>query len=141
MARTRLAIIEFVHRREQKNDRQGFTHGEHEEGGQWDAAQAAASTTRGGRLDAFKRAAKAYWQQHPARIGLEIATPALSSYAAKHPMQYLGISAAAGAVLMLARPWRMVSVGGLLLALVKSPQLASVVMAAMSAPEEDESGA
>jgi hypothetical protein len=39
---------------------------------------------------------------------------------------------------MVARPWRLVSVTGVLVALAKSPQLASVVMSAMSGGGDDD---
>ena len=61
--------------------------------------------------------------------------PVLSSYAARRPVAYLGISALVGAALIVARPWRLISVTGLLLALVKSSQLSSMVLSAMSATD------
>jgi len=68
-------------------------------------------------------------------MGLELATPALSQYAARKPAQFLGIAAVVGAVIVIARPWRLISVTGLLMAVVKSSQLSSVVMSAMSAAD------
>ena len=67
-----------------------------------------------------------------------MATPLLASYARRHPAQYVGIAVAAGALVMVARPWRLVSVTGVLLALAKSPQLAGVVMSAMSGSDDEE---
>lgn len=143
LARTRLAIIEHVHRRESRHDKHavaGPAERQREEGGdQWDAAEVAAASGRGGRFARLKRAAQSYWRHHPARMGVEIATPLLSKYGSQHPMAYLGIAAAAGAIIMIARPWRLISVTGVLVALAKSPQLAGVVMSAMSGAEyEDE---
>ncbi len=83
----------------------------------------------------FKRAAVAWWRSHPARLGVELATPVLSGYAARKPAQFLGIAAAVGAIVMVARPWRLISVTGLIVALLKSSQLSSVVMSAMSAAD------
>ena len=71
-------------------------------------------------------------QPSPARLGVELATPVLSGYAARKPAQFLGIAAAVGAIVMVARPWRLISVTGLIVALLKSSQLSSVVMSAMS---------
>lgn len=141
LARSRLAIIEHVHRKERKPDRARVQHarGEKEEGEQWEAAEAAAASGGGGWFKHVGRAAKAYWRHHPARVGVQMATPLLSSYARKHPAAYLGAAAAAGVIFMIVRPWRLISVTGLLVALAKSPQLAGVVMAAMSGTEyEDE---
>lgn len=141
--RSRLALIEHVHRKERKPARaraQG-ARGEKEEGEQWQAAEAAAATGGGGWFKRIGRAAKTYWRHHPARVGVQMATPVLSSYARSHPAAYLGAAAVAGAIFMVARPWRLISVTGVLIALAKSPQLAGVVMSAMSGSDyEDEEG-
>lgn len=140
LAKTRLALIEYVHRKEIRKDRhaQAGRH-EHKEGEQWEAAEAAAATGGGGWFDRVKRAFSIYWRHHPARMGLEMATPVLSTFARRKPGVYLGAAAAAGAIFVIARPWRLISVTGVLLALAKSPQLAGVVMAAMSGTDyEDE---
>ena len=142
LARSRLALIEHVHRKERKPDRARVlrARGEKEEGEQWEAAEAAAAAGGGNWFKRIGRAARTYWRHHPARVGVEMATPMLSMYARKHPAAYLGTAAVAGAIFMVARPWRLISVTGLLVALAKSPQLAGVVMSAMSNNpyEEDE---
>jgi hypothetical protein len=68
-------------------------------------------------------------------MGLELATPVLAAYASKKPAQFLGIAAAVGALVMVVRPWRLISLTGLVVALVKSSQLSSVIMSAMSAAD------
>lgn len=152
LARTRLAIIEHVHRKEARKDRfaqaarrtqrdaeqgDGEDEGEHE-GEQWEAAQAAAASGGGGWFTRIQRAARSYWRHHPARMGVQMAKPVLASYARKHPAAYLSVAAVAGAIFVVARPWRLISVTGVLVALAKSPQLAGVVMSAMSGSDWDE---
>lgn len=139
LARTRLAIIEHVYRKEARKDRFAAA-AEHvqADGEQWEAAEAAASSGGGGTFARVRRAAKSYWRHHPARMGLQMAKPVLSQYARRHPAAYVGIAALAGAVFMVARPWRLISVGGVLLALAKSPQFAGVLMSAMSGGEWDD---
>jgi hypothetical protein len=132
LARSRLALIEHVHRKEMKGGRTQA------DGEQWEAAEAAAASGGGGWFTRIKRAAQSYWRHHPARIGLQVATPVLSAYARKQPLAYMGIAAAAGAIVMVARPWRLVSITGVLVALAKSPQLAGVVMSAMSGSDMGE---
>ncbi|MCM2253481.1 MAG: hypothetical protein NDJ19_14060 [Ramlibacter sp.] len=68
-------------------------------------------------------------------MGLELATPALSAFAQRKPLQFLGIAAASGALLVIARPWRLVSVTGLLVAIAKSSQLSTVLLSALSAAD------
>lgn len=140
LARSRLALIEFVHRKEIRKDKRAQNAlNEHEEGEQWEAAESAAASAHGGWFSRVKTAAKVYWRHHPARMGLQLAEPMLAEYARRSPGTYLGISAAAGALFVIARPWRLISVTGVLVALAKSPQLAGVVMSAMSGADvEDE---
>lgn len=140
LARTRLALIEHVHRKERKpaRARAQEARGEHEDGEQWQAAEAAAASGGGGWFSRLGRAARSYWRHHPARVGVQMATPLLSQFARRKPLAYVGLAAAAGAIFMVARPWRLISVTGVLVALAKSPQLAGVVMSAMQAAEDDD---
>jgi hypothetical protein len=59
----------------------------------------------------------------------------MRDYARHKPAQLLGISLAVGAALAFARPWRLISVTTLLVAVLKSSQLSSLLMAAMSAAD------
>jgi hypothetical protein len=138
LARSRLAIIEHVYRKEARKDR--FARASQQvqaDGEQWEAAQSAAASG-GGWFGRVKRAAKSYWRHHPARMGLQLAEPVLASYARKQPVAYVSIAAGAGAILLIARPWRLISVTGVLVALAKSPQLAGVVMSTMSGSDWDD---
>lgn len=151
LARSRLALIEYVQRKEERSHRRGplaSLLGRGEAGPPPDEAGveaegdigpwADAAAGGGGMAGGLRRALRSWWRHHPARLGLQVATPALSSYGGRKPLQYLGIAAVAGAVLVIARPWRMVSAGSVLLALARSPQLAGVLMAAMSSADEPE---
>ena len=133
LARSRLAIIEHVHRKEKPPRGAALrARGEKEDGEPWEAAEAAAASGGGSWFSRIARAAKSYWRHHPARMGVQMATPVLSHFARQKPAAYVGIAAVAGALIMVARPWRLVSVTGVLVALAKSPQLAGVVRSAMS---------
>jgi len=142
LARSRLALIEHILRRDRRDDkkeaaRRAREQTEQGEPGQedWDASEASHDAAKW--FSRLKRAAITWWRSHPARLGVELATPVLSSYAKRKPGQYLGIAVAVGAVVMLTRPWRLVSMTGLLVALLRSSQLSSVVMSAMSAGDSD----
>jgi hypothetical protein len=132
LAKTRLAIIEQIHRREGRPQRRA---GEFEpddvHGG-----EAASGSGPASWFATLKRAASSWWRQHPAHYGLELATPALSEYAARKPVQFLAIAVAVGAVAMIARPWRLISLGGIAMALLKSGQLSGLLMSAMSAADD-----
>lgn len=142
LARSRLAIIEHVHRRERKHDpRREVEWTEEGEREHWNEA-APPPPRGGGWLGRLRHAASTWWRHHPAHMALELATPVMATYARRKPVQLLGIAALAGAALTFARPWRLISLSALLVAVVKSSHLPSVLMSALSAAdfEEDHRG-
>lgn len=128
LARTRLAIIEQVHRR----DRRAGVRDQRREAGEPEVAY---EDPGEGWFGHIKRAVRTWWRHHPAHMGVELATPMLSAYARRKPMQFLGISALVGAALVVARPWRVISATGIVVALLKSSQLSGLLMSAMSAAD------
>jgi hypothetical protein len=136
LVQTRLAIIAYVQRREHRSGGGAARHEGDAAGAEAEREQDLEDESHGrvhGWFHALKRAGRAWWRQHPAHAGLELATPVLSDYAARKPVAFLGMSALVGAALVVARPWRLISVTGLLVALLKSSQLSSMVVSAMSA--------
>ena len=136
LARTRLAIIEQVHRRERRPGGRDEREREHararREAGEPEGAYEAPGE---GWFGHIRHALGTWWRHHPAHMGVELATPMLSAYARRKPLQFLGISAAVGAVVMVARPWRLISATGIVVALLKSSQLSGLLMSAMSAAD------
>jgi hypothetical protein len=135
LARSRLAIIEHLQRRERRDEKKESRRARQREEGEQDEQdweQSAEDEDPARWFARLKRAAAAWWRTHPARLGVELATPVLSRYAARKPAQFLGIAVGVGALVVFARPWRLISVTGLIVALLKSSQLSSVVMSAMS---------
>lgn len=140
LAQTRLAIIEHIHRKEHRNDAPDRAHrsakqahGHVGEGdGDGDADEPGPSANWGASLI---HGFQTWWRHHPAHLAVELATPVLSGYARRKPAQFLAIAAAAGVAVMLIRPWKLISATGLVVALLKSSQLSSLVMSAMSAAD------
>jgi hypothetical protein len=132
LERSRLAILEHIHHKELRRHRAenagGENRGDHP---RW----AWARRGEQGWLAQASEAVQDWWRHHPAHTALELARPALTSYARRKPMQYLGLAAAGGAALLLMRPWKLISATGVLMALVKSPQVAAMVMSALSSSE------
>lgn len=124
MARSRQAITDYVQRTRHGSPRPGSPRTGDEAGG---AQEGVAQ----GRWEGVKSAFGEWWKDHPVRMGLELAQPVLLAHAGRHPIRLLALSAAAGALLVLARPWRLVSVTGLLLAAIRSPQLSSAILSAI----------
>jgi len=145
LARTRLAIIAQVQRRGRGNRDDGAAREQRAQERQREHAQADWTSYEereweerggiGGWFSHAKRALRTWWRHHPAHMGVELATPVLSDYAYRKPVQYLAIAAAVGAVVVVARPWRLITVGGLLAALLKSSQVSTLVMSALSAAD------
>ena len=136
LARTRLAIIEQVQRREGRSggrDERGREHGRaRRDAGEPEAADGDSGE---GWFGHIKRALGTWWRHHPAHMGVELATPMLSAYARRKPMQFLGISALVGVAFVVTRPWRVISATGIVVALLKSSQLSGLLMSAMSAAD------
>ena len=141
--RSRLAIVEYLAtgergqqeraRREAREERaaQGETFGAMEDDEQpEEAGDGFFSGT--GWLRGVSSAARAWWNHHPAHTAVELATPALRSYMRKRPFQVLAVSAGVGALLVVTRPWRLISLTTLVVAVVKSSQLSGAVMSALA---------
>ena len=84
-----------------------------------------------------------WWQRHPAQAVGQLARPLLESYARKQPAKLMAIAAAAGAVVVLVKPWRLLSVTAVLAAVLKTSDVADVVNTLMqknsSPPRKDPS--
>ncbi len=117
LARTRLAILEYLQQRQ---------HGTAAGAGSDEPSPHAPDG--GARWRGLRDAIRRHWQGPQAPLLVRLATPLLAHWGRRHPLALLGIAAAAGVLLVLARPWRLVSVTGLLVAALKSPHLASLAM-------------
>jgi len=143
LERSRLAILEHVHRKERRRLGQAPEQNgqEHAGEGTWESHRRAHRPGAGGWIETLRDVVRDWWKYHPAHMAVEIARPALASYARQKPVRYLGFAALAGAALFFMRPWKLISVTGIVVALAKSPQVAALVMQAMSSsqnPRDDE---
>lgn len=87
----------------------------------------------------LKHALGSWWRHHPVSVAVDIARPMIDRYAEEKPLQLLGIAAAAGAAAVVLRPWRLVSLGGLLLAALKTSELPGTLLSMLSgAPHKPE---
>ncbi|RZI60322.1 MAG: hypothetical protein EOP14_01670 [Pseudomonas sp.] len=66
---------------------------------------------------------KAWWANHPVNTALQLAQPALRPYARKHPAALIGGGMVLGAVLCVVRPWRLLSLGTLVVMVLRGPAL------------------
>jgi hypothetical protein len=144
LAQTRLAIIEEIDQREHRGDPRGTRDGreasraqarEHAAGDGRERDGAPRRARPSGWFGSARHALGTWWRHHPAHMAVELATPALGAYAEKRPFTLLGIAAVVGAVVVVTRPWRLISVTGLLVAVAKSSQLSGLLMSALSAAD------
>ena len=130
LARSRLAIVEQIHRRERRHDPRD----ESTQAYPGEPSYREPPPPRGsGWMGRIQHAVRMWWRYHPAQMGVEIAAPVLQAYARQKPAQLLAISAGVGAGIMFLRPWRLISITTIVVAILKSSQLSSLVLSAMSA--------
>lgn len=83
-----------------------------------------------------------WWQRHPANAAARLAHPALARLAATHPATLIAGAATVGAIAMLVKPWRLLSVTAVAAALFKSSNVADwVTLLASSDKNKDETSA
>jgi hypothetical protein len=134
LARSRQAILEHIARRQRRHDpREEIASGFADEYGF--PPEEEPMEPRGGWFGHLAHAVRTWWRYHPAHMAADLASPVMRSYARRKPVQLLAIAAAAGAALTFARPWRLISLTTLIVALLKSSQLSHLLMAAMSAAD------
>ncbi|SFU63346.1 hypothetical protein SAMN05216350_103260 [Polaromonas sp. YR568] len=133
LANSRKAIVRHMSRDAQRDDDQddgaGSGHG----------AEGEQGNSEGGAWGILKHALGAWWHHHPVSVAFGLAKPTLKHYAEEKPLQLLGIAAAAGAAAVVLRPWRLVSIGSLLIATLKSSELSGALLSMLSsAPPSSE---
>ncbi|QHI99421.1 hypothetical protein GT347_16410 [Xylophilus rhododendri] len=75
---------------------------------------------------------RAWWEFHPVRVAGVVAQPVIAEYARQRPLKLVGIAAGLGAALVVIRPWRLVSLGGLAVAALKSSQVSNFALSLLS---------
>ena len=154
LALSRLAILEFLapkdHRKERNEEKarraeaaaaEADSDNDPDAGGTGGARAADARTgsrwsrprwLSGRWVSGMTGVASSWWQRHPAQAAFEMLTPPLQSYMRRRPFQVLGLAAGVGVLIVVTRPWRLISLTTLVVAIVKSSQLSGVVMSALS---------
>ena len=134
LERSRLAIIEYLAMGEKRHERRDQPDDFDDDGDNQADGPGFASRffARNRWLSGMSAAARSWWSHHPAQIAVEMATPALRGVMRRHPFPVLGACAGVGALLVVTRPWRLVSLTTLVVAIVKSSQLSGVVMSALT---------
>lgn len=136
LAHSRQAIIEHIARRERRHDPRETGSSPRAAADGLPRQEEPWTTPRGaGWFDRASHAAGMWWRHHPGHMAVELVTPLVEDYARRKPVQFLGMAALAGAALMFARPWKLISLTTLLVGLVKVGNLPAILMSAMSAAD------
>jgi hypothetical protein len=136
LARSRQAILDHIARKQRKHDPRETVEGQDfPPGDDHDFGDEEPMPAGGGWFAHLSHAVKVWWRYHPAHMAVELASPLMRKYARRKPAQLLGIAFAAGALLTFARPWKLISIGTIVVALLKSSQLSHLLTAAMSAAD------
>lgn len=78
--------------------------------------------------------AQRWWQRHPVNAVGQLARPLLNRYAQDQPVKLMAVAATTGAVMVVLRPWRLLSATALAALLFKSSDVADVIDQLMRKP-------
>lgn len=90
-----------------------------------------------GAWETVRHAMRAFWRNHPVGVAIDLARPVIGKYAEEQPFKLLGISASIGAAAVLLRPWRLVSLGAVLVAALKSSELSNMLFSMLATARHD----
>ena len=68
-----------------------------------------------------------WWRRHPMSSVVQLSTPLLESYAVKHPGRLLAYSAGTGAMLVILKPWRLLSAATVLALVFRTSDVAGLI--------------
>lgn len=102
-----------------------------------EATRSTSSGFSSGTMRLLKRGIRTWWRHHPANFAVSVAQPLLGRYASQSPFQLLAISAAVGAAIVVIKPWKLVSMGGIALATLKSSEFSGLLMSMLSSEPEN----
>ncbi|MBO9512952.1 MAG: hypothetical protein J7549_02455 [Variovorax sp.] len=81
-----------------------------------------------------------WWRRHPANAAGQLARPLLERYAREQPVKLMATAAAAGALVVLIRPWRLLSATAILATVLKTSDVADLITTLMkntASPRKD----
>ena len=84
-----------------------------------------------------RQAGARWWRRHPAHAIGQLALPLLERYAQDQPFKLVAAAAATGAVAVLVRPWRLLSLTAVLAAVFKTSDVADMVNTLMQAQKKN----
>jgi len=77
-----------------------------------------------------------WWRRHPANAVGQLARPILGRLAREQPLKLMATAAGVGALIVLIKPWRLLSVTALLATALKTSDIADMVTTLMKRQDE-----
>jgi len=74
-----------------------------------------------------RKMARHWWQRHPANAVVQVALPVLERYAREQPFKLVTAAATVGALVVLTRPWKLLSSAAVATAVLKTSDVAGVL--------------
>jgi hypothetical protein len=87
-------------------------------------------------LDMGRSVALRWWRRHPANAACQLARPVLQRFAEERPGRLIAVAAGTGALVVLVKPWRLLSVTAVLAMLLKTSDVADMVTTLMQRDDE-----
>ncbi|VTU20449.1 hypothetical protein H6CHR_01389 [Variovorax sp. PBL-H6] len=72
-----------------------------------------------------------WWRRHPANAAGQLARPLIERYAREQPVKLIAAAAGTGALIVLIRPWRLLSITAVIAAVLKTSDVADLVTTLM----------
>lgn len=91
-------------------------------------------------LSVARRVGERWWRRHPANAVSQLAKPLLQRYARERPFKVVGIAAGVGVLLVVVKPWRLLSITAIAAAVLKTSDVADLVTTLMhnnNSPRKD----
>lgn len=87
-------------------------------------------------LDMTRSVALRWWRRHPANAACQLARPVLQRFAEDRPGRLMAVAAGTGALVVLVKPWRLLSVTAVLAMLLKTSDVADMVTTLMQRDDD-----
>ncbi len=144
---SRRSIVQSMNRDRQEQMGDDLPEGSHASAafGEHENFEGATNTTRSARQHSsglnglwrtVRRATSAWWRSHPAHLAVDVVHPMFEKYAQDHPLKLVSAAAVIGAAVVIAKPWRLISVTSVLIAAMRSTQMSSLVASFLTSPPE-----
>lgn len=142
LAASRRAIVQSMHRDQRTHNHGDMPNGAsaqptNEDDGNYASgsrSNRAHSSGLNGLWRSVRRTASAWWRSQPASLAVDVVHPMVEKYAQANPLKLIGLAAAVGAAVVIAKPWRLISITGVLVATLRSTQMSSLIASVLSSP-------